>query len=81
MRKKLKTEPDDSIGGTFQQFGDAAIKNGGLTKREFFAAIFINASMSNASVFNPVTITTGDIKSLPEMCLAMADLFIQELNK
>lgn len=70
--RKHTTNPDDPI------HPDAAMEfNEGLTKREYFAGIAMNALISTESLVNP----TYSEDHLAKLSVTKADALIKELNK
>jgi hypothetical protein len=68
------TNQDDFVNGDFFQVGDCVKKEGGLTKREYFAALALQGILASDGVWSS--------DKLASMCaVKQADYLIEELNK
>ena len=67
------TNADDFVSAEFNQVGERTLSNGGLTKREYFAALAMQGMLSKSAGRYPTSEIIND-------AIGAADALIKELN-
>ena len=68
------TKPDDTISSTLEIVGNLAVSEGGLTKREYFAAMALQGLLSN-----PTLASTNSEYAI--VAVDFSNKLTEELNK
>jgi hypothetical protein len=80
----MKTDPDSPIAPCLDTLEFRC--TGGLTKREYFAALAMQGMVANPAIIGPnptcgVAYVNGSPETLAQMAVHQADALIVELNK
>lgn len=79
----MKTEPNDSIKPKWTRYNGEDIPEGGLTKREMFAAMAMQGMLANTLVSQSIDMTAPSrfYTILSAASVMQADALIEALNK